>query len=215
MKSRPPLDLTDHLRMLHKQLLPAFFLLLSLVLIVFVAYRAGKAGAELPEKGYVGARVELVRPVAGAPYDPSLATLSPIEMVLAPEASAFEASPLLSGQVVAVADGRVVFAGGDAVVLVHGREGAVVESVYAGLTSVRVWVGRFVRRGEPLGGTGPDFRFATRPSPGIGPSPGAGDRGAVPEDWRGSGAGRLSPAPTVKPSEAGPLKVEENAAPAQ
>ena len=90
MRPIPHLDLKEHLRLLHKQVLPLFFLILSLGLVAFVVYRTGEAGAELPDGDYAGAPVGLQRPSADAAFDPKFATLSPIELVLAPEAPVFE-----------------------------------------------------------------------------------------------------------------------------
>ncbi len=210
MRPIPHLDLKEHLRLLHKQVLPLFFLILSLGLVAFVVYRTGEAGAELPDGDYAGAPVGLQRPSADAAFDPKFATLSPIELVLAPEAPVFEPfRPRPGGEARAVADGRVALAGDGEVQLIHERAGRVVASVYSGLSSMRVGVGTQVRRGEAVGTAGENFGFEMRRFPALATGRTPGAVGEVPEEWLSPRADRLPPPPGGGPPEPRALRLEE------
>ncbi len=214
MRPLPHLDLKEHLRLLHKQVLPIFFLILSIVLVAFVVYRTGEAGAELPDEGHVATRLGLLQPTADATFDADFATLSPIELVLAPYAPVFSPPrpplPARGVEVHAVADGRVALANASEVILSHERQGQIVGSVYTGLSSVRVGVGTQVRRGETLGIADEAFRFETRVFPALASRSPANAVAGVPDEWRGRPAGRLSAPPQGEPLEPGALRLEES-----
>lgn len=230
MLRRPPhLDLVEHLKLLHKHVLPLFFLLCALAMVGFIAMRAGEKGGVLPEPGREPDRVGFLR--AGWPVDPAFDLASPVEMVLAPGAVSFAeplaAPPALSGAapgsprvVRAAADGLVVAAssgpGAGGVVLLHDRGDRVVETVYEGLASVRVGVGIAVRRGDALGAA-PDregFRFRVRRGPLLGLDPVPGEDASVPEAWLVP-ADRLASPPAGETLEPGVLKLQDAPAPAK
>ena len=228
LKPAPHFDVKEHLRTLHRQVLPLFFILLGITLVLWVVIRAGKEGAELPPADYVGARVGLMVPKNGAAFDPALAVLSPTELVLAPTAVVFEEGTnparVFSAEegevtVSAVADGRVVYAGpldGEQVVLLsHEREGRPVQTRYGGLSTIRVAVGTQVRRGQVVGvrSDGAAEVPGHRSYPGILASDGAGLVSGVPADWRGREADRIAGPPEGEALEAAPLKLESTGLP--
>jgi len=206
-KPPPPFDLKQHLLLLHKQILPLFFLLCALVMVIVIVTRAGRQGADLPGEDFVGARIGLLRPVAGAAFDPAFATLSPTELVLAPTAvvSGPPRSPLGGEEVRATADGFVVFADTDTVVLVHDGPDGIVESVYRGLARVRVGVGARVRRGGTVGTAADDaLRFESRRFPALAVDGIVGGKADPPE----STPNRLAPPPSGETLEAAPLTLD-------
>lgn len=225
-------DVKEHLRVLHRHVFPLFFALCGLVMILIISIQAGKKGADLPPADFIGARIGLVQAVQGADLDPTLAVLSPLEMVLAPESVVFEpadtgAAPDLSSggdhEVKAAADGRVVVAAngteGATVILLHEREGRMVETVYRGLVSLRVSVGSQVRRGQSLGVLSGEkaalFSVMRREFPALAVAPSAEEKKGIPEAWRGREADRLSAPPTGEPLEPSALRLEAPAAPAE
>jgi len=90
LRIQPHFDLKQHIRELHRFVLPFFFLLGAVMMVLFIAFRAGEEGPgvhEAREPSLNG----LIRPGKEATFDPLLAVLSPIEMVLAPDAVSFDA----------------------------------------------------------------------------------------------------------------------------
>lgn len=213
----PYFDLKDHLRFLHRQVLPLFFFLLSLVLIFVVIYQSGRSGGDLPEADYLGAPHGLLRPAAEPVFDAAFATLSPIELALAPEAPVF--SPFRPPQgpereVRSLALGRVVLANERELILAHQRQGEVVLSVFRGLSSVRVGVGRLVPREEVIGIAGEDFAFSWQHFPALTGGPAVAGRGDnVPEAWWGRPRNRLAPPPQGADPEERVLKLDNAQAP--
>jgi len=213
------LDVKEHLRILHRQVMPIFFVLCSFAMVLFIVIRAGQEGATLPDRAAI-ARIGLLSPEPDAPFDPAFAVFSPVELVLAPSAVVFDPAPSTE-TIRAVADGRVVFAGesggSPSVVLIHERKGEIVETRYPGLTSVRVAVAGQVRRGDVIGtlaeGKAGTFRFARRHFPALAVEGVPGESGSIPEDWRGRAPGRISPPPTGEPIEPGALKLESKTPP--
>jgi hypothetical protein len=221
---RPPhLDLVEHLKFLHKQVIPLFFLISVLIMVAFIVVRAGQQGVDLPAPGSEPDPIGFLR--VGKEVDPAFDLLSPIEMVLAPGAKEFieplASSPALAGAepgsgrlVRAAADGWVVTAAngtsGSGVVLLHDRGDAVVETIYEGLGSIRVGVGVPVRRGDPLGtvAEGRSLRFRVRNAPLTGLEMLAGETTVVPDSWRAP-AERLAPPPSGEAAGPGALKLEE------
>lgn len=224
MLQRPPhLDLVEHLKFLHKQVLPLFFIFCALAMLGFIVIRAGQQGVDLPAPGSEPDRVGLLR--AGKAVDPAFDLLGPVEMVLAPGAGSFvdpfEVSPALSGagpgapQVIrAATDGLVVAASSGpaeaGVVLLHDRADGVVETVYEGLASIRVGVGIPVRRGDPLG-TVPDrgaLDFRVRGAPVLAVQTMPGEKTTLPEAWLAP-ADQIAPPPAGEAIEPGALKLQE------
>lgn len=166
---RPYLDIKEHVLLLHRQVLPLFFLLCALTMVIFIAVRAGQRGANLPDPGYIGAPVGLLSSEPGAIFDPAFAVLSPIELTLAPEAevlSPYRALP--EAEALAVGDGRVVYAAKGKVILTHNRLTGIVQTTYSGLASMRIGVGSLVDRASVLGVFGKDptaIRVETRAFP--------------------------------------------------
>jgi hypothetical protein len=223
-------DVKEHFRTLHRHVFPLFFALCGIVMVIIIAVQAGKQGGNLPPSDFVGARIGLIQPVEGASFDPALAVLSPTELVLAPEAVVFEAvgdgsaihpKSERSLEVIAVADGRVVFAAtgdeGASVILVHEREGNPVETLYRDLASLRVSVGSQVRRGQALGtvaaGKAVSDVVVHRAFPALASGPVAGEAAGIPEAWRGRADDRLSAPPAGEPIERSALKLEAPMAP--
>lgn len=217
----PYFDVKEHLRTWRRHVLPLFTLVGALLMIVFVALRAGSRGAPLPGEGFVAAPVGLIPADADAVFDPAFAILSPTELALSPRAAVFGApfgplGPVAGGEVLAAADGRVTFAGsaeaGPTVLLTHQRERFPVETLYAGLGSIRVAVGAQVRRGQPLGNLPPEgaraFRFERRRFPALAIGEVPGEAGPVPEDWRSRPDDRMSPPPEGEPVEAATFQLE-------
>ena len=200
--------------MLHRQIMPLFFVFCSFAMLLFIVIRAGQEGAEMPEPGDL-ARIGLLSPRPGAPFDPAFAVFSPAELVLAPDAVVFDPAPS-TDTIRAVADGRVVFAGESggtqSVILIHEWKGEIVETRYSGLASVRVAVAGQVRRGEVIGtlaeGKEDAFVFERRHFPALAVEGVPGESGAIPEDWRGRAPDRLSAPPTGEPIEPSALKLE-------
>lgn len=219
LKQPPPFDVKEHLRVLHRQVLPLFFILCGIVMVIIISVQAGRKGADLPPEGYVGARIGLLQAVEKAPFDPAFAVLSPIDLVLAPAAVVFDTGEPAAAagaiEVRAPADGFVVKAAmgekGATVILVHEREGLPVETVHRGLGSLRVSVGAQVRRGQVLGvlsgGEEGDPPFARRSFPALVSGAVAGEEGGIPATWRGRGTDRLSPPPAGEPIEPSALKL--------
>lgn len=205
--------------MLHRQVLPLFFILCGIVMVIIISVQAGRKGADLPPEDYVGARVGLLQAVEEAPFDPAFAVLSPIDLVLAPAAVVFDTvEPVAAAgaiEVRAPADGFVVKAAmgekGATVILVHEREGLPVETVHRGLGSLRVSVGAQVRRGQVLGvlsgGEEGDPPFARRSFPALVSGAVAGEADGIPAAWRGRASDRLSPPPAGEPIEPSALKL--------
>lgn len=198
-------------------------------MVLIISIQAGKKGADLPPADFVGARIGLIQAERGATLDPALAVLSPIEMVLAPASPVFEGSdrilaPSVAGgrEVRAAADGRVVVAAngteGATVILLHEREGKIVETVYRDLASLRVSVGSQVRRGQSLGVLSGEkaasFSILRREFPTLAVAPVAGEAKGMAEAWRGRPLDRLSAPPAGEPLEPSALKLEAPAAPA-
>ncbi len=223
LKQPPPFDVKEHLRVLHRQVLPLFFILCGIVMVIIISVQAGRKGADLPPEDYVGARVGLLQAVEKAPFDPAFAVLSPIDLVLAPAAVVFDTGQPVAKrpaaaeaiEVRAPADGFVVKAAmgekGATVILVHEREGLPVETVHRGLGSLRVSVGAQVRRGQVLGvlsgGDQGDLPFARRSFPALVSGAVAGEEGGIPAAWRGRASDRLSPPPAGEPIEPSALKL--------
>lgn len=223
-------DVKEHFRTLHRYVFPLFFALCGIVMVIIIAVQAGKQGGNLPPADYVGARIGLIQPVKGSPFDPALALLSPTELVLAPEAVVFEAVGNGGAidphgeeglEVTAVAEGRVVFAStekeGATVILVHERAGRPVETLYRHLASLRVSVGSQVRRGQVLGTVSGEKASGDvvvhRTFPALTSAPVAGEGVGIPDAWRGRADDRLSAPPAGEPIEPSALKLEAPAAP--
>lgn len=215
--------------MLHRHVFPLFFALCGLVMILIISIQAGKKGADLPPADFVGARIGLIQAVPGATLDPALAVLSPIEMVLAPASPVFEGAdrilaPSVAGsrEVRAAADGRVVVAAkgteGATVILLHEREGKIVETVYRELASLRVSVGSQVRRGQSLGVLSGEKAASSsilrREFPSLAVAQVAEEAEGIPEAWRGRQPDRFSAPPAGEPIEPSALKLEAPTAPA-
>ncbi len=215
LRRQPYLDVKEHLRIWRRQILPLFTFLAAMLMVVFVILRASEQGQV--SENFVPARNGLLAADGNAPFDPALAVLSPVELTLAPEAPVFLDSPRPAAisadpdAVIAVADGKVTFAGLDGgkntVILLHRRGSERIETIYHGLATLRVPVGAQVRRGQVLGTLAPGsegaFRFTRRQALHLDPGLTAGDPQEIPAEWRGREADRLSPPPagaTLAPS---------------
>ena len=222
-------DVKEHFRTLHRHVFPLFFALCGIVMVIIIVLQAGKQGGDLPPADFVGARIGLIEPVKGSPFDPALAVLSPTELVLAPESVVFEtvgngsSRPNEEGglEVTAVADGRVVFAAmgkaGATVILAHERNGKPVETLYRDLASLRVSVGSQVRRGQALGTVSGENVAGDvvvyRNFPSLTSAPVAGEAAGIPDAWSGRADDRLSDPPAGEPIEPSALKLEAPVAP--
>lgn len=90
LRTNPYFDLRTHLRELNRFVFPVFFLLCAVVMLIFIAIRAGDKGVETAGEGYEPARNGLLRATEKALFDPAFAVLSPTELVLAPTATRFD-----------------------------------------------------------------------------------------------------------------------------
>jgi len=89
VRTQPHFDLKQHFRELHRFVLPFFFLLGAVMMVLFIVFRAGDEGTGFAETREPS-RNGLIRPGNDSRFDPALAVLSPIEMVLAPGAVRFD-----------------------------------------------------------------------------------------------------------------------------
>lgn len=189
----------------------------------FIVIRAGQQGVDLPAPGSEPDRIGMLR--VGKPLDPGFDLLSPVEMVLAPEGPVFgsplAAFPSLVGEgsdseplVRAAADGVVVTAsskpGSAGVVLLHDRPDGVVETIYEGLSAIRVGVGGSVRRGDPLGTVSDRkvLRFRVRGAPLLGLEMAVGETGTLLDTWIAP-KDRLAAPPRGEAIEPGALMLQE------
>lgn len=185
-----------------KVLLPLTLLLAAGVIAAVVWSRARDEGAaRQPERlGFQEADQPPEMPPSGR-LDPRFALLGGWQRAAVPMAAAC-AAPTASWQqravageeVLAVADGWVVFAGqnpggtGAAVVLAHrGADGGGFHSVYPGLARLEVARGRLVARGARLGNAGEPgcavaLRLADEVHPGLAPADSAGAPGWLAND---------------------------------
>jgi len=230
VKPAPVFDLKEHLRIVHRQVLPLFFFIAAIATCLFVLLRLRDQGPRLPDGDFLPARIGLLRPKPPLAFDPAFAVLTPREMVLAPRATRFD-PPLApspegeeaSAPVLAAADGLVLQTGssgegGDFLVLLHDRAGSgIVASVYQGISGVRVPVGALVRRGQPLARTDRSqdlFRFELRRLRGLetgGPDEGTKGRLGGEEllsSWRGRDGTSLAPPPEGDRLEDGAFQLE-------
>ena len=86
MKIAPYFDLKQHIKDLNRFVLPVFFVLSAIVMLIFIAIRSGSRGPKLPGEGLKPSLIGLLAPGNEASFDSAFAVLSPIEMVLAPTA---------------------------------------------------------------------------------------------------------------------------------
>lgn len=90
LKIAPQFDLKQHIKDLNRFVLPLFFVLSAIVMLVFIAIRSGSRGPKLPGEGLKPALIGLLEPGKEASFDSAFAVLSPIEMVQAPTAKTFD-----------------------------------------------------------------------------------------------------------------------------
>lgn len=90
LRTNPHLDLRAHLRELNRFVFPVFFALCAIVMLIFIAIRAGQKGPKSAEEGFEPARIGLLRASADALFDPAFAVFSPTELVLAPTVTNFD-----------------------------------------------------------------------------------------------------------------------------
>jgi len=90
LKTNPYFDLRAHLRELNRFVFPLFFVLCSVVMLIFIAIRAGKQGPKSAGEGFEPARIGLLRATDEALFDSAFAVLSPIELALAPTVTNFD-----------------------------------------------------------------------------------------------------------------------------
>jgi hypothetical protein len=90
LRTNPYFDLRAHLRELNRFVLPLFFVLCAIVMLIFIAVRSGQKGPRTAGEGYEPARIGLMRATEEALFDPAFAVLSPIELVLAPSVTNFD-----------------------------------------------------------------------------------------------------------------------------
>lgn len=201
-------------------MLPLFTAVGALLMIAFVALRAGGSGGPLPGEEFNPAPVGLLHPAREAAFAAEFAILSPTEMVLSPKAGSFAppldpfagangAAPLVR----ASADGRVLFAGphlrAHAVLLSHETPEGIVETFYAGLEAPRVAPGWRVRRGQPLASAasgleekpGVGFSFERRSFPALALRPPGGTDASLLGQWPTRPPDRLAQPPQALPAE--------------
>lgn len=218
MRPRPYFDLKEHFLFLNKQVLPLFFFLCAMTMLAIVVIRSGRQGAPIPDEDFVAARIGLQRPTVGATFDPAWSVLSPIEMVLAPTATTVDEvlapsaalfAPLPGDNALPVrarADGRVAAAAAGTMLLVHELPSGIRETLYTGLSGLRVGVGARVRRGERIGRAEPgQWRVESRAAASLALE---GSGGESRDDLGLPAADRLAPPPEGPPLENQALTLE-------
>jgi murein DD-endopeptidase MepM/ murein hydrolase activator NlpD len=83
-------DIRQHFRDLHRYVLPIFVFVAAVLMVIFLIIRTGERSPLLEWDESSTARIGLLAPVSDPIFDPAFATLSPIEMTLAPTADHFE-----------------------------------------------------------------------------------------------------------------------------
>ncbi|MDF1860428.1 MAG: M23 family metallopeptidase [Verrucomicrobiales bacterium] len=90
MKKIPYLDIQQHLKEWHHIVLPLFFIIAAVLLILFLVIRTGEKPVVYDWDPESPARVGLLNAGNDAVFDPAFAVPSPIEMVLAPTVDHFD-----------------------------------------------------------------------------------------------------------------------------
>jgi hypothetical protein len=196
-------------RWIAKALLPLTLLLAAAVVVAVVWFRGREDGApRQPERvGFQAADEPREMPRSGR-LDPRFVPLGAWQRAAVPVASGC-AAPTASGawravageEVLAVADGLVVFAGRRedgavaAAVLAHrGKDGGEFHSVYPGLDRLVVARGLLVARGSRLGSAGAGgCAVALRGADEVYPGPAPADAVAPPRLLASDGADALAP----------------------